>query len=148
MLGLDVIIAGGGLVLAVGIGLVAHEWSHAFVLRLARIEYTISYAPTRSDGVIDLLLACPWAAVQPRPTRESPIWVLRVAALAPLLLAVPVFAIGAIGPIESSFATAISIGWLACALPSPQDFSVVFYAHRVIDDADETNAAAVASRAD
>ncbi|RQG98199.1 hypothetical protein [Natrarchaeobius oligotrophus] len=148
MIGPDEAVAVGGLLLAVVIGLLAHEWAHAVVLRLADVEYTVSYFPGRTDGLVSLLASCPWAAVHPSPTGREPAWVLRVAALAPLSIAVPVFALVAFDVVStgSSLETAIAIGLLACAIPSPQDFSVAFYAHRVLEEVDDANARS--SRAD
>ncbi|WP_137291729.1 hypothetical protein [Natronorubrum halophilum] len=145
MIGPTVVVAGCALVLAVAIGLVAHECAHALVLRLARVEYTITYFPGRSDGVLGLLASCPWAAVHPHRVDRESTTILRIAALAPVLLAAPAFALGIGGIVtaESPIVTAVVIGWLACAVPSPQDFSVAFYAHRVLEaaDTDETDAA-------
>ncbi|MCU4924553.1 hypothetical protein OB905_00945 [Halobacteria archaeon AArc-dxtr1] len=131
-----------GFTLLVGIcgGLLVHEWSHALVLRLARIEYAVRILPGRDDGVLSLVMSCPWAVVEPRLTgREAP-WILRCAALAPLTLLLPVaLAIGVGGfRADHPVYTAAVVGWVACALPSPQDFSVVFYAHRLIDEHAET----------
>lgn len=134
MIGTDVVLAGVALVGTVAAGLVAHELAHALVLRLARIEYTVTYAPGRADGVVGLLTSCPWAVVDPHPSATDSPHTLRLAALAPIVLAIPVFAVGiaGLGPAESPVLTAIGIGWLACAIPSPQDFSVVFHAHRAL----------------
>lgn len=154
MIGTDVAVAGCALALTVVVGLVTHEWMHALTLRLARIDYTITYFPDRTDGVGGLLASCPWAAVHPHPTGREPALSLRAAALAPVLLAVPVFAVGMHGgvfgvPVESPIATAIAIGWLACSIPSPQDFSVVFYAHQVLKaEATPGQNTAASSRAD
>lgn len=149
MIGSNVVVAGCALALAVAIGLVAHEWTHAAVLRLARVEYSVSYFPGRTDGPVALLTTRPWAAVHPRPTGREPPWALRLAALAPALLALPVFGLAAAGYVttETPVVAAAAIGWLACALPSPQDFSIAFHAHRLLERSVETNATA-ASRAD
>ena len=154
MIGPDALVVAPTLALAVAAGLVAHEWSHALALRLAGVEYVVEYFPDRSDGLVGVLASCPWAVVRPRPTgREAP-WTLRVAALMPLLLTLPLLALGAIGSLPSSdhlVATAAIIGWLACAVPSPQDFSVAFYAHRaleVVDDREDADAVVRPSRAD
>lgn len=135
MFELEVVIAGCGLVLAVAVGLVAHEWTHALVLALARVEYTVSFAPGRTGGIVAALTSCPWAVVRPQPTGQEPPWIFRLAALAPLLLAVPVLVGIDTGAVtrESPITTAVAIGWLACAIPSPQDFSVAFYAHSVLE---------------
>ena len=152
MIGTDLVVAGVALAVAVVVGLVAHEWTHAVVLRLFGIDHAITYLPGRSDGVVGLLTCCPWAVVRPRPSGRESAFHLRTAALAPVLLAVPVFAAGIAGavPAESPIATAIAIGWLACAVPSPQDFSVAFYAHRHLETeiAPDPTATAPGSRAD
>ena len=129
--------ASTAVVLAVACGLVVHEWSHALVLRLANVEYSLEYFPDRSGGVT-ALASTRWAVVRPRPTGREPAWVLRVAALMPLSLAVPVFGFGAGGYLSGDdlVVTLAAIGWLACAIPSPQDFSVAFYAHRILAEQD------------
>lgn len=152
MIGTDIVVAGTALVAAVAVGLAAHELTHAVALRLFGIDHAITYFPGRSDGIVGALTSRPWAAVHPRPTGREPALHLRAAALAPALLAVPVFAagFGGVVPAESPVATAIAIGWLACAIPSPQDFSVVFHAHRVLETetSADPNAALPGSRAD
>ncbi|TYL38716.1 hypothetical protein CV102_09360 [Natronococcus pandeyae] len=141
MLGTELLITGGALAVIVVLGLIAHEWSHALVLRLAAIDYTISYAPDRRDGVLGLVRSCPWAVVQPHPTGAEPPWILRIAALAPLVLAVPAILFVTIGSAttQSPVVTAALIGWLACAIPSPQDFSVAFHAHTALQAPSETD---------
>jgi hypothetical protein len=53
----------------------------------------------------------------------------------PLTLALA-FVLVPFGVVPDPFATGglaaqlAVVGWLACAIPSPQDFSVVWYAHR------------------
>lgn len=152
MIGTELAVAGLGLAVAVALGLVAHELAHALVLRLARIDHTVSFVPGRTEGVVRGLTSGKLAVVSPHPTGREPAVVLRAAALAPVLLAVPVFALGAGGalPADSLLATAVAIGWLACAIPSPQDFSVVFYADRALetDAVRDTPAATTRSRAD
>lgn len=149
MIGSTVVVAGCALALAVAIGLVAHEWAHATVLRLARVEYSVSYLPGRPDGLVALVTTRPWAAVYPRPTGTEPPWALRLAALAPALLAIPAFGLAFAGYVTSDtpIVAAATIGWLACALPSPQDFSVAFHAHELLERSRETNAI-TPSRAD
>ncbi|SDQ63100.1 hypothetical protein [Natronobacterium texcoconense] len=148
MFGLELLLAGCVLVGTVVVGLVVHESAHAFSLRLFGIEYEVSYFPGRG-GVLARLASCPWAAVRPIPTGREPPWTLRIAALAPALLAAPPLAIGAVGwPVDSPIATAAIIGWLACSIPSPQDFSVAFYAHRALEDAVVDGSGDFFSRAD
>ncbi|QLG48332.1 hypothetical protein [Natrinema halophilum] len=149
MIGSNVVVAGCVLALSVAVGLVAHEWAHAVVLRLARVEHSVTYLPGKSDGFCALLTTRPWAAVTPRPTGREPAWVLRFAALAPALLAIPVFGLGLAGHVtaDAPIIAAAAIGWLACSIPSPQDFSVAFHAHRLLDRTGEPDAHAL-SRAD
>lgn len=154
MIGTDVVLAALALVGSVAVGLVVHELAHALVLRLARIEYTVTYFPGRSDGVVALLSSCPWAAVEPHPVGRDSSRTLRLAAIAPVFLAVPVFAVGFAGlvPTGSPIVTAIGIGWLACSIPSPQDFSVAFHADRALatetDAVTDSTTTAPLSRAD
>ncbi|MFP9191156.1 hypothetical protein ACLI4Q_05760 [Natrialbaceae archaeon A-CW1-1] len=133
MIGTDLLIAGLALLITVPVGLVAHEWTHALALRRAGVEYEVVYFPDRHDGVLAALASCPWAAVHPRPTGHEPAWHLRVAALVPVVLALPALALSFGAPVDHPVVSAVVIGWLACAIPSPQDFSVAFYAHRVLE---------------
>lgn len=152
MIGTDLAIAGAVLALTVVVGLVAHECAHAAVLRLAGIDHSITYFPGRTDGLAGFLASCPWAVVRPHPTGRQSATVLRIAALSPLLLAAPVLALGITDhlPVGSPVVTAVTIGWLACSVPSPQDFSVAFYAHRALEDecARTSDAATPPSRAE
>ena len=137
MFGTDVFLALPVLAASVAAGLIAHEYAHALVLHLAGVTYAVEYFPDRGDGVVTTLASCRWARVSPRPTGNEPPWVLRLAALMPLALAAPVLVAGLAGTLpmgEHYLLTAAAIGWLACAIPSPQDFSVAFYAHRVLEE--------------
>lgn len=148
MIGTDALVAALALPLAVAFGTLAHEGAHALVLRAGGVAYDVAYLPGRAEGVVAALARRPWAAVSPRPTGREPPWLVRLAALAPLALAVPVFGAGAAGllPADRPVAAAVAIGWLACAIPSPRDFSVAFRAGRLLDEARE--AAVRTSRAD
>ncbi|KDE58862.1 hypothetical protein EL22_01720 [Halostagnicola sp. A56] len=132
MIGLEVVGVATALVVTIGLGLVAHEWTHALVLWLGDVEYDVSYFPARSGGVIGALASYPWAVVEPVAADADRTWVLRLAAVSPLALSSPVFVLAASGvaPADDPIVAGIAIGVLACALPSPQDFSVAFYAHR------------------
>ncbi|WP_247728974.1 hypothetical protein [Halovivax limisalsi] len=124
-----VALAGG-----VGAGLLAHEGVHAVVLRATGTACSMTIAP-RHDST-GRRLAIPLAAVHPRPTESTSPHSLRLAALAPLVLAVPPFALGSLGvapTLEQPLLLGGIVGWLACAIPSPQDFAVAFYARRAID---------------
>jgi len=136
---LDLVVAGAALLLAVGVGTVAHECCHAAVLSLGGVPYEVEWLPER-DGGTPLRAGAlgTWAAVTPRrlPDDTAP-WLLRAAALSPLLLATPV-ALIAVGVLPDPTVAgepsvvAATVGWFACALPSPRDFSLVWYAERAI----------------
>lgn len=132
---------GAGLVLvaSVGAGTVAHELSHAFALRVFGIPYEIEWFPTgEATGLLGADISGRLATVTPRADAPglSP-WCLRIAAMMPLVLAVPL-ALALVGvvpdplPSGNAYLTAATIGWLACALPSPQDFSLFWYAERAV----------------
>ncbi|MFC7238032.1 hypothetical protein ACFQS4_07330 [Saliphagus sp. GCM10025317] len=138
MNGIDLLVAVIALPITVLLGLVAHEWAHALVLRLAGIDYDVVYFPDRRDGVLAALASCPWAAVHPRPTGDEPPWQLRTAAMIPFVLAVPALVLATAFPSSHPAVAAVLVGWLACSIPSPQDFSVAFYAHRVLEETAES----------
>lgn len=129
------------LVLALAVGLLAHELAHAAALRAFGVPCDIEWFPG-GDGLLGGGLAGRWAAVTPRRVPEglAP-WRLRVAAMTPLVLALPFSAVAA-GIVPDPLASGrlhlqlAVVGWLACALPSPQDFSVLFYAGRALTVAD------------
>ena len=131
--------AGMVLLLTVCVGIVAHELSHAAVLYLLGIKCDIAIGPRQVEtGQFSANVSGAWAAVTPRQISPgtSP-WAMRLSSIAPLLLAVPFVTIGAgIAPdpfqAGNPFLVAATIGWLACAIPSPQDFSVFWHAKRVI----------------
>lgn len=134
-------LAGAGLVLllSVGVGIVAHELSHAAVLYFVGIQCDIDIGPEWVGlGQFDTNTYGAWAAVTPRDiSPETSAWALRLSSVAPLILAVP-FVTVATGLLpdplqaDSLFLTAWTVGWLACAIPSPQDFSVFWYAERAV----------------
>ena len=122
-------------------GTVTHELSHAVALRAFGVPVEISWLPGRErTGLLRAALAGGWAAVSPRAVpRDLQPWRLRVAAMMPLLLAAPLALVG-LGVLTDPFAgdtlyrAAAAVGWLACALPSPQDFSVLWYAEAAIEE--------------
>ena len=127
------------LVATIGIGTVAHELSHALALRAFGVPYETEWLPSRDEGLVlgRFVGRSPSVRLRNVPHNLSP-WCLRIAALMPLLLAVP-FALALLGVFPDLLQTgdaplsAAAIGWLACALPSPADFSLFWYADRVID---------------
>lgn len=124
--------------LAVGTGTVIHELLHASFLRLSGVNCEVRWLHGGRTGRLGAGLFGTWASVRMTsiPDGLDP-WQLRLAALSPLLLAAPLVAIG-VGVVPDPFATGnlhlklAVVGWLACALPSPQDFSLVWNAPTVI----------------
>jgi hypothetical protein len=133
---IEIAAAAVAVAIAVSAGLVAHELAHAAVLRAAGVAYRIDWFPGEDTGVLGAGLRGRWAAVRPRATAETPAWVLRCSAMMPLALAAP-FAAVPLGVVADPFATDglvrfAAVGWMACALPSPQDFSVLWYADAAV----------------
>ena len=131
--------AGAVLIATVAAGTVAHELSHAVALRAAGVPHELRWLPDRRDeGLLRAGISGGWASVRllEVPEELSP-WSIRAAALAPLSLTTP-FALVPLGVIPGPLrggdpvVIAVAVGWLACALPSPQDFSLVWYAEQVI----------------
>jgi hypothetical protein len=134
-------LAGAGVVLliTVSVGIVAHELSHAAVLWLLGIRCDIGIGPGGvGTGESDTGVFGTLAAVTPRGTSpETAACAVRLAPVAPLLLAVsfvPVVAGVVPDPLQadSLLLGAWTVGWLACAVPSPQDFSVFWHAERAV----------------
>jgi hypothetical protein len=133
------IVAGAVLLLTVGLGTVVHELLHAAVLRASGVGYELRWLHGGRSGRLGAGLFGTWASVELRtvPADLSP-WRLRAASLAPLLLATPFLAVAA-GAVPDPFAIGgvplqvAAVGWLACSLPSPQDFSLVWHAEAVLD---------------
>lgn len=141
MLALDTLGAVFALPIMLGVGTVAHEFAHGVVLRALGIPYDIEWFPDRdASSFLNVSLFATWATITPRVIpREIPVWGLRLSALAPLLLVTPllfVFVGFLPDPLEanSTLYAVITVVWLGCALPSPQDFSLFWYAEQVIDD--------------
>jgi len=129
------------LVTTLGIGLVAHELTHAVVLHSLGVPYDINWFPGRNrTDRFDLGLMGAWATVTPRAIPRSVSTMgLRVSALAPLTLTLP-FALVVAGvvsdPLNSNNVVVVAgtVAWLACALPSPQDFSLFWHADQAVDE--------------
>ncbi len=136
-------LAGAGMVLllTVGVGIVAHELSHAAVLYLFGIQCDIDIGPERAgSSQFESSVFGTRAAVTPREiSPETSAWAMRLSSVAPLVLAVPFVAVvtGVVSdPLQadSLLLTAWTVGWLGCAIPSPQDFSVFWHAERAVAD--------------
>ena len=128
----------------VAFGTVVHELTHATVLRAYGIEYELELFPTATGGTQFYGGICgAFATVTPQSIPETtPVWGLRFAALAPLILTTPLLLVGAgvlPDPLSGTNGVliAVTIGWFGCALPSPQDFSLFWHAETVIEQSQE-----------
>jgi len=148
MLGLSVVAAAVCLVVAAAVGMVAHELSHALALRLGGVPCTVTVLPKHADsGRFRMGIRVPLARVTPTRVPESlPSWRLRAAAIAPLSLAIP-FGLVLVGVLSDPFAggsqalQAAAIAWFGCAIPSPRDFSLVWYPEAAIATRDQAASA-------
>lgn len=138
---LELSLAALGLLIMLGVGTVAHEFTHAIVLRALDVPYDIEWFSARNTTTFfNASTLGTWATVTPRSIpRETPAWGLRLSAIAPLLLATPILLVfvGILPDplqMDSALAIALTVAWLGCAIPSPQDFSLFWYADQVIDD--------------
>lgn len=122
------------------IGVVAHELSHAVILHFLGIPYEIEWFPADSGGrQFSVGVFGAWASVTPcRIPQTAPTWGLRLSAIAPFVLLFPFVLVTAgllPNPLHEGDAfTAVAIAWLGCALPSPQDFSVFWYADSALSE--------------
>lgn len=128
-----------GLGVSVLAGTVAHELSHAAMLKLVGVPYDFRWLPGRTDDDAKTRLSGALASVVPRQDVERDAATgLRVAALMPFVLALPLLAVP-FGVVPDPFSTGhlpvqmAVVGWLGCSLPSPQDFSVAFHAERALE---------------
>lgn len=137
----ELLLAGGALLLTLGVGTVAHEFAHVLILRALGVPFDLDWLPDRVDAdPAAASFSGRWATVTPRAIpADLPPWGLRVAALAPLALATPMALVVA-GVLPDPIGTgnlaivAVSLAWFACALPSPQDFSLFWHAEAAIEE--------------
>lgn len=138
---IDLLGAAAVLVTTICVGTVAHELTHAMALRALGIPYDLTWLPGHeSPGRLGAGISKTWATVTPMsiPTGVPPNG-LRLAAVAPLVLATPLLLVlvGVLpDPVESGdlLLVAATVAWFGCALPSPQDFSMFWYPERAMDD--------------
>jgi len=136
---IDMALALGTFLVSASVGVVVHECAHAAILRAFGIPYRMKWLP-REDGQ-PVLGAAVGALARVTPAAlpaDCPAWRLRLAAMAPLVLLAP-FALVPAGVVADPFATGTpavamaAAGWLACAVPSPGDFSLLWHAERAIE---------------
>lgn len=148
---LELVLAAVVLAGTVAVGLVAHELSHVLALRLAGVTCRLEFLPGHADsGGTELPRAGvggSLATVTPISVPEgvSP-WQIRVAAMMPLCLTAPVaLALAGVVPdpfVVGSFPLELAaIAWLGCSVPSPQDFSLLWYPGRSLAAYREASAA-------
>jgi hypothetical protein len=126
----DLLVAGSVLAVTLLAGILAHESTHAAVLHAFGIRYDVAWLPERRATGIDL--ASPIMTVTPKPGSEPCHRAVRVAAIAPLVLMAPLsLVVTGLVPdpfvVGDPFMVAATVGWAACALPSPQDFGVFWH---------------------
>lgn len=139
MLSLSLVSAGVILVGTAVVGVIFHELSHALALRMAGISCRMEFLPTRGDtSGFPASVRGPLARVTPTrlPDDVSP-WHLRAAAIMPLCLSVPLVLVP-VGAVPDPFAVGdtslelATIAWVGCSIPSPGDFSLLWYPERAI----------------
>jgi hypothetical protein len=125
------------------VGVIAHELCHALALRIAGVSSTMEILPSRVASREFLTVGrTPLARVTPTGVSAdvSPLH-LRVASMTPLCLAIPI-ALVFLGVVPNPFATGdlglqlVTIAWLGCSIPSPADFSVLWYPERALENAE------------
>lgn len=148
MQGAELVGAGMVLLATVAVGLIAHELTHAAVLRTLGVPYEIDWFPARDpSGSVAGRIGGTWASVTPRQFPvHVPTWGIQLSATAPLVLAVPLLPVvlGLVQPpvgAGNPYVAASMVGWLACSIPSPQDFSVFWYADSVLEEQRDTRTA-------
>lgn len=121
------------------VGITAHELCHALALRLAGVRCEMDFLPDRTDSSgFAAIGRTPLATVTPIDVAAdvSPRH-LRVASMTPLCLAIPI-ALVFLGVVPNPFATGdlglqlVTIAWLGCSIPSPADFSLLWYPERAL----------------
>lgn len=116
---------------SVMLGLLVHESLHLLVLRRAGVDCSLRFEPTQNWQTLNALVAGRLASVEMESVPAScPPWHLRLAALSPLVMVL--VAGGYVALVDGGLAadtllgSMALIGWLACAIPSPADFAIVW----------------------
>jgi hypothetical protein len=141
-----VTLIGTGIVLVgtVAVGLIAHELAHALALYRFGVPFEIRWFPGDGRSRQEAgRLSGTWASVTPsRIPSAVPAWGIQLSALAPLALTLPVVVLaGGVLPflsMDNPYVAAMTVAWLACSIPSPQDFSVFWYADAAVAKRRET----------
>jgi|AntDeeMinimDraft_5_1070356.scaffolds.fasta_scaffold00216_13 hypothetical protein len=138
------VLAGLGLLLSVVGGVLVHELLHVLVLRSGGVRCSLVLRRVRGEqGGFQTLVSGSWASVEMKSIpAECSNWRLRGASMAPLAMLLPVgayaWAVTSGHAAGTLFGSMVVIGWMACALPSPADFSVVWHTDEARELVDET----------
>lgn len=123
-------IAGLALAATLAVGVLVHEWLHVLVLRRGGVDCSLTFESTaEAASGLETLVSGSVAAVRleavPATCSDR---ILRAAALAPLVMLVPVAALALAAPgFDAPLTAAVVVGWMACALPSPADFAIAWH---------------------
>jgi len=139
---------GSALFVTLVVGVCVHELLHVVPLSFTDAEYTVSVLPNAGE---DSAPSTGWAALQnlvtgslvrvevTRVPDATPDWLLRVAALLPILLALPLV-LAVAGVVPDPIAAGDHVGTVALialtgsGLPSPADWSVVWYGSDIAEN--------------
>lgn len=134
----ELLVAGAVLAAVVSVGVGVHELLHALCLLAAGVPFEVEWLHGGRGGRLGGGLFGTWASIRLGAVPpDLPAWQLRAASLSPLLLATPLVAV-ALGWLPDPFAgddlhlQLAVVGLLACAIPSPADFSLCWHARAVI----------------
>jgi hypothetical protein len=139
---------GSALFVTLVVGICVHELLHVVPLSFTDAEYTVSVLPNARE---DSAPSTGWTALQnlvtgslvrvevTRVPDATPDWLLRVAALLPTLLALPlVLAVAGVVPDPIAGGDPVStvalIALTGSGLPSPADWSVVWYGSDIAEN--------------
>lgn len=127
------------LLTTLALGISVHELLHLVPLHFVNASYTVTLLPTDEDatptGWTTLQSALTTSLVRVEVTHvppTTPVWVVRVAALLPLVLALPLLLVAA-GVLPNPLASGDHAAALAlitltgCGLPSPADWTAVWH---------------------
>lgn len=124
-------LAAVALLASLAVGVIVHECLHLIVLRRAGVNCSLAFAASRDWRGFRNLAAGHLASVELESVPETcSAGRLRLAGLAPLAM-VPL-AVGYVALVQYGLAadtlvgSVALIGWLACSLPSPADFAIVW----------------------
>jgi len=131
---------GGVLLGTLALGVCAHELLHLVPLWFTDAECVVQFLPASDGSTFQNALTGSLVRVEvthvPEPTPE---WLVRGAAVLPLVLALPLALVG-VGVLPNPVAAGDHLGTVAllavtgCGLPSPADWSVVWNGSEVAED--------------